>query len=138
MPVFFILVNRIGLQKLLIIQEGGIPLLGYDFLSHNFISIQSSEILAAGFLSAISQFSDEFLKAGKSFSLRSKQLYFILAHIEGTIYTLQSLHTNKNLEKFFYDFANKINPYLKKFNTPKDVDLGTVRAEIQNAFNLFY
>jgi hypothetical protein len=137
-PIFFILVNRIGLQKLLIIQEGGVPLLGYDFLSHNFISLQSSEILAAGFLSAISHFSNEFLKAGTSFSLRSKQIYFILAHIEGTIYTLQSLHTNKNLEKVFYDFANKINPFLKKSNTQKDVDLSIVRTEIHNAFNLFY
>jgi hypothetical protein len=141
-PIFFILTNKLGLQRLLIIQEGGIPLLGYNFPSNTYLTIDSSEssdfVLAAGFLAAVSSFSGNVLKAGSTFSIRSKQLYFILTQVEGNIYALQSLHTNKNLERDFFEFGKHLNPKIPKTNSPDDLDLKTIGSEIQEHFSLYF
>jgi len=141
-PVFFILVNNVGLQRLMVIQEGGVPIIGYKFPSNTFISMDSTEskdfILAAGFLSAISSFSDDILKAGSSISIRSKQLYFILTHTGGNIYALQALHTNRELEKILYNFGENLNLKLPKTNNLNEIDLDMVKSEVHNSFSSFY
>ncbi len=141
-PVFFILVNTVGLQRLLVIQEGGVPLLGFDFSSNSFISFNSSEgdefILAAGFLSAVSSFSGNILKAGSTFSIRSRHLFFVITKIEGKIYALQSLHINKDLEKNFFEFGQRISNSIEHAQNPHDLDLKNIESEINNSFSMFY
>ena len=137
-PTFFILVNRVGLQKLLIIQEGGIPLLSYNFSLGQFLSFDTSEghdfILVAGFLSAISSFSGGYMKGGSGFSIKSDRFYFIISQIDGTIYALQTLHVLKNLEDDFYEFATTIHPQIKSVDNSEDLDKETMIKTIRESF----
>ena len=140
-PIFFILVNKIGLQRLFIIQSSGVPIVGYKFPTNSFISIGSSEgsdfILAAGFLSAISTFSGNVLKSSSTFSIRSKQLYFIITQVNGNLYALQTLHTNRALEKVFFEFGKRLNPKIPLTNNVEDIDEKMVESEIKNSFGLY-
>ena len=141
-PIYFILVNYVGLQRLLIIQQGGIPVLGYNFPSHTFLSFDTPEgadfILAAGFLSAVSSFSGDVLKSGTTISIRSNRLYFLITQINGTIYALQALHANKNLETVFFEFGSNLNPGIQNIESPDDLNKSDIKSKIDQSFSLFY
>ena len=137
-PLFFILIKKVSLQKLLVIHEGGIPRLGYNFSSGLFLSFDRNNFLIAGFLAAITSFSKEILKGGITFSIRSNQLYFIITKINGNIYVLQSLHANKNLEKKFLEFGNRLNPKIQSVKLHNQIELNIVKPEIQESFSIFY
>lgn len=141
-PIFFILTNKIGLQRLIIIDEGGIPLMVFNFPSDSFLSFDSSEgsrvVLASGFLAAISSFSGQVLKAGSSLSLRTNNLFFIVSQYKSKIYALQTLHTNRNLEKKFDQLKEGISSKIENFTNPGDINTDDIKPVITEMFSFFY
>jgi hypothetical protein len=140
-PVFFIYANSFGLQKLLVIKEGGVPLMGYNFSLGQFFDFYSEEggdmVLAAGFVAAISAFSGEVLKGGKTLSIRSNRLYFVIAQIESNLYALQSLHVNKKLEKIFHNFGTQFNLDIQNVEQPDEINTKDVKQKIRESFSRY-
>lgn len=141
-PIFFIFVNKIGLQRLIIIDKGGIPLMVYNFPTDSFLSFDSSEgvraVLASGFITAISSFSGEVLDAGSSLTLRTHNLFFIVSHYKSKIYALQTLSLNRNLEKKFDRLKEVVSSKITNSTNPSDTNTSEIKPIIKELFSFFY
>lgn len=141
-PMFFILINKIGLQSLIIIDKGGIPLMVYNFTSDDFISFNTTEgqriLLASGFLAALTSFSGDILKAGSSMSIRTNKLFFIISKYKSKIYALQTININKNVQKSFDQLTKEASLKLEHIPDPNKADHAEIKPIITSLFSLYY
>jgi hypothetical protein len=128
-PGYIVLYSKLGLQRLMVIDHSGILIYGYNFTQKTCIFCEEADagdeeeavdVLTAGFLAAISDFTGEILHIGKTFSIRTNRLYFVLTKSETKLFVLQSINYDKNLEKRFFSFIKSIQNDMEKYTLPSE------------------
>ena len=137
-PLVIVFTFDLGLQKFLIIEHSGIPLLVYSFETKMDISDEYS-LLTSGFVAAIMGFSTELTHIEKGFlSVQSNYLYYIVTKTETKIYALQSISKNKYLEKQFFQVAKEIDKLMAVVSQPNEINKVEVKEIIDHNFVTFY
>jgi hypothetical protein len=137
-PLVIVFTFDLGLQKFLIIENSGIPLLIYSFETKSDISDELS-LLTSGFVAAIMGFSTELTQKERGFlSVQSNYLYYIITQTETKIYALQSILKNKYLEDQFFQVAKEIDGAIATVSKPNDLNIPQVKAIIDQNFATFY
>lgn len=146
-PLLFVLTHKPGLQRLLIIADTGELAYGYNFGQDKDIFSTSTEeelnnaVLTAGFLAAISGFSQQISQNSTAFSIRHSGLYFTLQKTGSALVALQSINYSKQLQQIFNDFTNRadIANILPQGGQPRsNTELDQFRNGIKEIFKRFY
>ncbi|MFW9924678.1 MAG: hypothetical protein ACFFDW_15460 [Candidatus Thorarchaeota archaeon] len=141
-PIFVVLVSKFGLQNLLILNENGMILYGYNFSDRVVLSLDQDKestdaLLKAGFLAAISTFSRDVLHAGTSFTIRANRLNFIMKKEGNNIFTLQTINYDGNLEKKFSEFTRTAMPLLEKVSDLQLIDNPEFSTLVNDSFKQY-
>jgi len=137
-PLIIVFTYNLGLQKFLIIEHSGVPLLVYSFETKSDISDELS-LLTSGFVAAIMGFSTELTQKESGFlSVQSNYLYYIITKTETKIYALQSILKNKYLEDQFFQVAKEIDNAIANVSKPNDLNIIQVKTIIDQYFASFY
>ena len=137
-PLVVVFTFDLGLQKFLIIEHSGIPLLIYSFESNSITSDETS-FLTSGFLTAIMGFSSELTHQESGFlSIQSNYLYYIIRKTDTKIYALQSISKNKYLENQFFQVAKQIDSVIANVTKASDINQSHMKEIIDNNFSSFY
>ena len=137
-PLIVVFTYDLGLQKFLIIEHSGVPLLVYSFETKSDISDEHS-LLTSGFVAAIIGFSTELTQKESGFlSVQSNYLYYIITKTETKIYALQSILKNKYLENQFFEVAKEIDKSLASVSKPTELNITQAKEIIDHNFSPFY
>ncbi len=143
-PLFAILTCKLGLQRLIIINVDGTPLLVYDFVaktSNVSEKVMNEAILTAGFLMAINSFSSSI--SGRQIkrsglTVQARGYYFTLIPMEDMLFSLQALATNKELEKQCELLVRELAPKIKSMDKTKALDQASLFSTIRGNLKRFY
>ena len=135
-PIFVVYTSQTGLENLIILDASGVILYQYDFRRQK-LNLSDEIILSAGFLAAISGYSQEILHGGGTFTLRSNQLYFSLTKANKKIFTLESRSYNKNLERTFLALPEKIESLLEGRKGNQVENNPTINELLESHFQRF-
>ncbi|TFG28012.1 MAG: hypothetical protein EU532_06280 [Promethearchaeota archaeon] len=137
-PLVVVFTFDLGLQKFLIIEHSGIPLLIYSFETKSDVSDEKS-FLTSGFLTAIMGFSSELTHQESGFlSIQANYLYYIIRKTGTKIYALQSISKNKYLENQFFQVAKEIDTEIGNISKASDINQIHMKQIIDNNFSTFY
>jgi hypothetical protein len=143
-PLIFIITNKPGLQRLLVISEAGELLYGFNFgtngdLFSNAIEKELNDaIMTAGFLAALTSFSTQFGSGTNVFTIRSQGLYFTLLRSSQKLFALQAFHQSKALEKSFRIFCTTFNPPTVQSNDLTPEILSPINDQTRGIFKVFF
>ncbi len=137
-PLVIVFTFDLGLQKFLIIEHSGVPLLVYSFDTKTDVSDEHS-LLTSGFVAAIMGFSTELTHIESGFlSVQSNYLYYIVTKTETKIYALQSILKNKYLENQFFQATKEIDKSIAVISDPNELNKTQVKEIIDHNFVSFY
>lgn len=143
-PILFVLTNKPGLQRLLIVSENGELIYGFDFgkkldlFSDGSESDLDNAVMTAGFLAAITGFSGQIAKGNSSFSIKTGGFYFTLIKSGKALFALQSLNPSKALDKNFIIFTQKIDPLYLIPNLEIKKTESPLKPLVQKEFKPFF
>ncbi len=113
-PILVIINTDFGLDSLLVIDQSGILLWGYNFKGLTSIdSLKADQgfddaLLKAGFLSAVSGFAGSVLKGEETFSIRSNNEYFLLSKINKFLFALQTKTFTQDFKRTYSKLTQKL------------------------------
>ncbi len=137
-PLVVVFNFDLGLQKFLIIEHSGLPLLIYSFETKA-ATLDDVSFLTSGFLTALMGFSAELTHKESGFlSVQSNYLYYIIKKTATKIYALQSISKNKYLENQFFQVANDIDSSIANISKASELNLTHMKEIIDNNFSSFY
>ncbi len=113
-PILVIINTDFGLDSLLVIDQSGILLWGFDFKHRSSIdAIMTGKgfddaLLKAGFLSAVSGFAGNVLKGEETFSIRSNNEYFLLSKVNKFLFALQTKTYTQDFKNSYTKLTQKL------------------------------
>lgn len=141
-PLVIVATTKLGLQHLMVVDAGGLPIFAYDFADRKPIDLRGEEgshlLLVSGFLAAIQSFSSEVLKTGRTIAVTAQNSYFVLHKREKRLYALQSLTYAGHLDEAVESFASQVDPTLEGVQVDgTGAELSRLGERVEAAFRAF-
>jgi len=138
LPLVIVFTYDLGLQKFLIIEHSGLPMLVYSFETKS-ASTDNLSFLTSGFLTAILGFSEELSqKEDRFLSIQTHYLYYVITKTETKIYALQSILKNKYLENQFFQAAKQIDKSIANVRINTEFNTNQLKEIIDTHFSAFF